>query len=88
MVQLLILFFLHFCPEASIEEAETLEIQDRILRWKLRKEIAKKENKKFICLYGCGKKFADKKYIGAKKHLLACALRNKNQKKLTAFFKK
>ena len=42
-------------------------------------------HQKFVCPY-CAKTYAQKSYIGAKKHLLDCAKRNKGQGKLSQFF--
>ena len=51
------------------------------------KEKQKAEKELFKCPY-CPRKYTSKHYVGAKKHLLMCATKNKNQKKLVNFFKK
>ena len=66
---------------------ESLKIKATIAKWKVEKEIKKRENKKFKCPY-CAKTYADKKYVGAKKHLLNIAKTNPEQKKLTEYFKR
>ena len=61
------------------------EITERIEKWRLKKLIAKKERKQFKCPY-CAKQYANRSYIGAKKHLLICAKKNTGEQKLSSFF--
>jgi len=74
-------------PQCLVEnDSITAEINEKVSRWKVKKEIMKKEKQKFTCPYGCGKTYASKHCIGAKKHLVNCHA--KNQRKLFTFFKK
>ena len=71
---------------AEINELHDAEI-NRVCA-ELEKEVTKKEKQKFVCPYGCGKTCASKHCLGAKKHLLKCGASNRNQGKLSHYFRK
>ena len=60
-----------------------LKVSEKIADYEVKKEEKKKEKMKFLCPYCKVKRYVDKSYIGARIHLLKCALAHPDDSKLS-----